>query len=120
MRCHRIGKEGSNIGPELTKIASTRDADFILRAIVSPSADIDPKYKTTAFVLDSGIILSGVIQSETDTEVVIADATGKLITIDPEEIEDQVEQKVSLMPKMHEILSAAQVRDLVGYLRSLK
>ncbi len=120
VRCHRIGKDGSDIGPELTKIASTRDADYILRSIVSPSADIDPKYKTTAFVLDSGTVLSGVIQSETNDEVVIADATGKLIKVDPDEIEDQVEQKVSLMPQMQDVLAASQVRDLVAYLRSLK
>ncbi len=120
VRCHRTGKEGSDIGPELTKVAATRDADYILRAITSPSSDIDPKYKTTAFVLESGTVLSGVIQSEKNDEIVIADATGKLIKIDPEEIEDQVEQKVSLMPQMQEVLSASQVRDLVAYLRSLK
>ena len=120
VRCHRIGKEGSDIGPELTKIATQRDADYLLRAIVSPSEDIEPKYKTTAFVLDSGAVLSGVIQSESDDEIIVADAAGKLIKIDPDEIEDQVEQKVSLMPQMQAVLSAGQVRDLVAYLRTLK
>ncbi|TWT67209.1 PVC-type heme-binding CxxCH protein [Allorhodopirellula solitaria] len=120
VRCHRIGKEGSDIGPELTHVASQRDADYLLRAIVSPSADIDPKYKSSAFVLDSGTVLSGVVQSEADDKIVIADAAGKLITIDPEEIEVQVEQKVSLMPAMDEVLSASQVRDVVAYLRSLR
>ncbi len=41
-RCHKIGRRGSEIGPELTNIAAQRDADYLLRSILSPGR-IDPE-----------------------------------------------------------------------------
>lgn len=119
-RCHRVGSEGSNIGPELTKIAQTRDADYLLRAIAQPSADIDEKYRSQVLLLASGQIVKGVVQSQDEEQTIIADANGNLQTIETDEIEDSTIQKVSLMPEMAEILSDAEVRDLVAYLRTLK
>ncbi len=120
VRCHKIGSEGSEIGPELTKIAKVRDADYLLRAIAQPSADIDPKYRTQMLVLASGQVIRGAIQSTSETETVVADSTGGLQVVDTDEIESTSEQKISLMPEMLEILTAREVRDLVAYLRSLK
>ncbi len=119
-RCHRIGRRGSEIGPELTNIAAQRDADYLLRSILKPSADIDPKYRSQMILLDSGQILKGVIQSQDGEQVVIADANGELTTVSQDEIEATTEQNVSLMPEMTEILTPSEVRDLVAYLRTLK
>jgi quinoprotein glucose dehydrogenase len=119
-RCHRVGKSGSEIGPPLTTIARTRDADYLLRSIAQPSADIEAKYRSHMLLLASGQVVKGVIQSQDKDKTVIADSSGKLLTIDSDDIEDSSEQQTSLMPDMTEILSAREVRDLVAYLRSLK
>jgi quinoprotein glucose dehydrogenase len=119
-RCHKVGKEGSEIGPPLTTIAATRDADYLLRAIVAPSADIDDKYRSQMFVLDSGEVIKGMVQSSTDQQTIIADSSGNLRQIDNQSIEETISQTVSLMPEMTEILTAEQVRALVAYLRTLK
>ncbi|MGB7346968.1 MAG: hypothetical protein WBD20_22280 [Pirellulaceae bacterium] len=119
-RCHRIGKSGSNIGPELTKIAKKNDSEYLLRSIVHPSGDIEPKYFTQALLLDSGKIVRGVIQSENDDETILISSDGKEVSIPTDEIEDVSSQKVSLMPDMTDTLSASEVRDLVAYLSTLK
>ena len=119
-RCHKVGAEGSEIGPALTTIAATRDADHLLRAIVAPSADIDAKYRSQMLVLSSGQILKGMVHSRNDLQTVLADSQGQLQTIANAEIEDSVEQTVSLMPDMTELLTPREVRDLVAYLRSLR
>ncbi|WP_419189189.1 PVC-type heme-binding CxxCH protein [Stieleria marina] len=119
-RCHRIGKSGSNIGPELTKIAKQRDTVHLLRAIVNPSADIDPKYFTQAILMDSGKIIRGVIKHEGDETTIVIGSDGKENEIASEEIEDISSQKISLMPDMTETLTANEVRDLVAYLSSLR
>lgn len=119
-RCHRIGRVGSEIGPELTTIAKTRDADYLLRSITQPSADIDARYRTQMLLLESGQVIKGVIQKEDEKEVLIADATGEVQAIATNSIEQRSEQTVSLMPEMSEILTPREVRDLTAYLRTLK
>lgn len=119
-RCHRVGRSGSEIGPDLTSIAKTRDADYLLRAITQPSADIDSKYRTQMLLLDSGQVIKGVVQREDEQEVLIADATGEVQSVLKDSIEQRSEQSVSLMPEMSEILTPREVRDLTAYLRSLR
>lgn len=120
VRCHRVEKKGSEIGPALTKIAKQRDADYLWRAVVTPSADIDAKYRSVAFLLASGEVVKGVIQSETKDEIVLADSSGNLVKVPIDEIEDESEQKVSLMPNLHDVLNPWQMRDVIAYLRTLK
>jgi quinoprotein glucose dehydrogenase len=48
VRCHRVGNRdltgiaAAEVGPELTGVGSRRDREYLLRALVNPSADIDP------------------------------------------------------------------------------
>jgi quinoprotein glucose dehydrogenase len=120
VRCHRVGKQGSTVGPRLDKVAAKRDARYLLRAIVAPSAEIDEKYRTLVVILESGKSLTGVKVSEDKDTLIIADATGKTHEINRDEIDEQIEQKVSIMPAVKEVLTPANVRDLVSYLKTLK
>ncbi|QDS93659.1 Cytochrome c [Roseimaritima multifibrata] len=119
-RCHKIGKTGSDIGPDLSKIAKTRDAEHLLRALVQPSVDIEKKYMTQMVLLDDGQILKGAIKSEDDDQMILIDSTGKELKVDQDQIEEVIEQKISLMPEMTDVLTPHEVRDLVAYLRTLK
>lgn len=119
-RCHRVGRKGSDIGPELSRIGKKRDADYLLRAIVTPSADIDQQYRTHLYVLDTGELLKGVPISQSDTETKIADSSGNELTLANDAILESKVQTISLMPDMRDVLAPAEVRDLVAYLRSLK
>jgi mono/diheme cytochrome c family protein len=40
LACHKIGTEGGAIGPDLSHIGATRDAAYIRRAILNPTAEI--------------------------------------------------------------------------------
>lgn len=120
VRCHRVGKTGSDVGPKLDGIAKKRDENHLLRAIVFPSADIEKEYKTVMVGLDSGKLLNGVKVKETDEILTIADNQGKTIKINKNEIEQIAEKKQSIMPDMTKSLSLREIRDLVAYLKSLK
>ncbi|MFQ5776572.1 MAG: c-type cytochrome [Terriglobia bacterium] len=50
IKCHQVGKTGTEIGPELTKIGATQSADYILESILKPSAVIVRGYKETIVV----------------------------------------------------------------------
>ncbi len=47
IKCHRVGPEGREIGPELTKVGASQTPDYILESILNPSAVIVKGYKQT-------------------------------------------------------------------------
>jgi cytochrome c2 len=42
--CHKIGTTGGKLGPDLSKVGSTRDAAWLTKYIPNPKA-MDPKFK---------------------------------------------------------------------------
>ncbi|MCC9605873.1 c-type cytochrome [Blastopirellula sp. JC732] len=120
IRCHRIGKQGSDVGPALDEVAKRRDAEYLLRAMVAPSADIDAKYRSTMVLLVSGKTVQGIVTAEDDDKLVLRDAQGKEVVIPQDDIDDLAEQKLSLMPEMTKVLTKRQLRDVAAYLQSLK
>lgn len=120
VRCHRVGQQGSEIGPDLSRIARERTATQLLTSIVQPSRDIDSKYQSQTLLLESGQVLTGVILSQNEQRTVLADSKGEQIEVPTAEIEATSKRLVSLMPEMKTLLTPRQVRDLVAYLGSLK
>jgi putative heme-binding domain-containing protein len=87
---------------------------------VLPSVDIDEKYRSQLLILDSGKIIQGLkLREEADT-IVLADAEGKEVRVKLDEIDEAIEQKVSIMPEMTKTLTKREMRDLVAYLSTLK
>ncbi|MFK8114270.1 MAG: PVC-type heme-binding CxxCH protein [Rubripirellula sp.] len=120
VRCHKVGKKGSDVGPNLKGIAKKKDRGYLLRSIIAPSAEIDPKYQTQSFLMFDGQVLQGLVKEERDEETVIIDNSGKEIRLDNDEIEFVKKNEVSIMPEMTKVLTRREIRDLVAYLASLK
>lgn len=120
VRCHRIDQEGSNVGPSLDGVASRRDANHLLRAIIAPSADIDEKYRSQTVVLLSGKVVQGLLLKKDDRSMMLADAQGKEIRVDLDDVDESYEQKISIMPEMTKTLSRREIRDLLAFLRTLQ
>jgi putative membrane-bound dehydrogenase-like protein len=119
-QCHRLDGGDGNVGPDLAKIAAKRDRSYLLRAIVQPSADIEVKYRPRQFVLNNGKVVVGTIVSESNEHFVVAESAEKITRIAKQDIEEQLEQNVSIMPEVTKALSLRQIRDLVAFLSTLK
>lgn len=118
--CHQFGGEGHALGPDLAKMEPKKDTiDHILRSIVEPSIEIDAKYRSYRFLLDSGKVVTGTIVDQTDSQVrVLIDplAMREPIVIEKDEIEQQAESNVSIMPAgLLNKLTEEEVIDLVIY-----
>lgn len=118
--CHKLNGEGHELGPDLASMdASRHTIGHILKAIVEPSAEIDEKYQSFNFLLDSGKIITGTILEETPTQLkVLVDPLARRdpITIDRDEIEEQVKSPVSIMPAgLLNNLTEEEIIDLVAY-----
>ena len=116
--CHRIGKKGSNVGPELTKIGS-KDRSYLLRALVDPQAAIAPGFGAMTAARKDGTVIAGNLIEENDGHLVLAQADGTKLEVPLAEITSRT-IPVSSMPPMGAILKPAEIRDLVEFLASLK
>ena len=118
--CHRLNNEGQVFGPDLVKLEEKKQsAAYILRSILEPSKDIEEKYQSYTFALDSGKIVTGMILEETPEVIkVVIDpiAKGNATIIKKSEIEDRGKSTVSIMPEgLLNKLSREEILDLIAY-----
>ncbi|MEX0641180.1 MAG: PQQ-dependent sugar dehydrogenase [Pirellulales bacterium] len=118
--CHRIHKDGKEVGPDLTTIGKNLTRAQLLESILEPSKLIDPKYVTYLAETEDGRLLTGLLIHKDDDEVVLQDAQDKVTRIPTKTIEQLVPQRQSLMPELLvRDMTAQQVADLLAYLSSL-
>ena len=120
-QCHIVVGVGKNVGPDLSEIGNklTREAMYV--SILSPSAGISHSFDTYAALTNDGAVVTGLMVSKNDIEVIIKDkdAIERKLSLDDVEVLKRLE--VSLMPANLEVLTGEQgLVDVVEYLMTLK
>jgi putative heme-binding domain-containing protein len=119
--CHAIGYLGGRVGPDLTRIARIRNRRDLLEAIIFPSASMVQDYAPVTVVTLDGLVHNGLIQRETDEELVLATGADKEVRIATSDIEVRKESEVSVMPAgLDKQLTPQQLADLVEFLMTRK
>ncbi|MGB8852685.1 MAG: PVC-type heme-binding CxxCH protein [Pirellulales bacterium] len=120
-KCHIVGSEGKAVGPNLSGIGAKLSRVALYEAILAPSAAISHNYETYTALLDDGRSLTGLLVSQSPTEVVIRGADGIDTTTPAGGIDELVKQPVSLMPAdLAATLSVQELVDVVAWLETLK
>ncbi len=120
-KCHRVGEEGGDIGPELTSVAGTRTAQFIVESVLEPSKEIASGYESVLIQTTTGRILDGMVRRESADSLWLTTAEGEEIALALSQVERRRAQELSLMPgDFADLLSVSDLHDLLGYLRTLR
>ena len=98
--CHKVGGEGSDVGPDLTTIGKKYDRAQILESILEPSKLIEPKYVTYLAETKDGRVWSGIVAEKTDKDVVLKDAQNKVVRLPASDVEHLAAQGQSMMPEL--------------------
>jgi len=114
--CHTLFSEGGAIGPNLTGYERT-NLDFMLLAIVAPSAGIREEYTQYQLVTDDGRILTGLMIDQSPATVTLRGANGQTTTLPRENIELLRGMTASLMPEG--LLKDLSDQDLVALFQYL-
>ena len=121
IKCHKIGEAGKEIGPSLTEIGSKLSKEAMFVSILDPNAGVSHNYETYGIVLGSGNVLSGILVSRSDEEVVIRNAEGIDRVVAVAEIDEIIKTDVSLMPAdLHKVMTVQELVNVVAYLTQLK
>ena len=119
--CHRVGKQGKQLGPDLTEIGKKLSKDKILENLLDPSRTIDPKFAAWLVETDEGKVFTGLVVSRSDDEIVIRDTQNKELRFETRHVDGIFPQRKSLMPdRLLRDLTAQQAADLLAWLASLK
>ncbi|HYG73935.1 MAG TPA: PVC-type heme-binding CxxCH protein [Planctomycetota bacterium] len=115
-QCHSIYGKGNDVGPELTG-AGRETVDAILANIIDPNLIIGDGYYTQVAKLKSGKVVTGLLAEQSDTKIVLKREGAVLETIQRDEIEKLVQQKISLMPEgLEKTMTEQEFCDLVAFL----
>ena len=114
--CHSIGGVGGKVGPDLTSLGAGAPIDYIIESMFDPNAKIKENYHSVTVLTDAGKVYAGIETGSTDEEMVLRDATNKIIRIPETEIV-QVKQGKSLMPEA--LLDRVPQQDQLDLLRFL-
>lgn len=119
-KCHTVDPNEKPRGPYLPQVAKTYKRDQLTESIVLPSKSLAQGFVTNIFQMEDGRLLSGFITFESPEKIVIRDNQGNEITLNPDEIEGQKKDNVSIMPVgLANEATVSELADLVSYLESL-
>lgn len=118
--CHRIGEEGSRMGPDLTDIGDRRTPDRLEKSIVAPDDEVLPENRMVVVTLKDGTEVKGRILNHDAMSVQLIDAKEDLRSFETSKIRGYTILTKGLMPSYEKKLSQQQVADIVAYLSSLK
>ncbi len=119
IRCHKVEKDGAEVGPNLTGIGKRQTREYLLESIMEPNAKIAQGFDTVIITLNDGSIHAGILKTETPDQIILMPPTGVPETLAKNLIKSR-ESGPSGMPPLGAVLSKREVRDLVEYLSSLK
>ncbi len=118
--CHKIGKKGQDVGPNLSTIQNRSASDLLIH-ILDPNREVQANYTQYIVELQDGRFVSGFIISESPTSVTLKRIEGVQETLLRQNIKKITSSQISLMPVgLEQIINQQQMSDLLAYLLSLK
>ncbi|MBN8824252.1 MULTISPECIES: c-type cytochrome [unclassified Spirosoma] len=121
-RCHSMGGQGGDIGPDLTQLGTRFSNKDILDAIINPDKAISDQYASTIFTLKNGQSVLGRLVSEDKVNYSISQnpfAPDFLRKIPKKDVVSKKNSTVSIMlPGLINSLNPGELTDLIAYLKS--
>ncbi len=117
IRCHVVDGQGSDVGPDLTGVASRLNRSELLQSMVNPNARIAPGYGTVTLTMDDGEVIRGQLTAETASQITVTSGDEEWV-VDKENITERVNSPSGMFP-MGDVLSRSELRDLVEFLMTL-
>jgi putative heme-binding domain-containing protein len=107
------------MGPDLTGAGNRFSRDDLFTAIIQPSKDISPRYRTTQIETTDGKTYQGLIVYEAVDGVILQTGPAETVRIDGKKIESRRLTDTSLMPVgLIDKFSDVEIADLYAFLRA--
>jgi putative membrane-bound dehydrogenase-like protein len=117
-RCHQVDGRGGRVGPDLSRLAKGMDRRRLVQSILQPSLEIAPQFVAWSVARTDGTVFTGALVGQSpEGKLIFADSDGKLIEVNPSEIDERKPQSTSIMPdNVAQKLTLQEFRDLIAFL----
>ena len=118
--CHQVNGEGMDFGPKLSEIGTKLPKEAQYAAILDPSAGIGFGYEGFEVTLKDGTVVSGIISSKTETDLILKFPGGSTQEYKMSQVKTIKQLKDSMMPSgLQDAMSTEELVSLVDYLSNL-
>ncbi|MFM7101066.1 MAG: c-type cytochrome, partial [Verrucomicrobiota bacterium] len=112
-RCHQLGGEGGNVGPDLTGLGRAKGREYALTSILHPNQQIAPSFETVVLTLRDGTFRSGVLRQESSDTLVLDSPEDGRLTLRKAEVRAR-ERGLSSMPEgLADLMTRRELRDVL-------
>lgn len=119
--CHRVNGVGGRIGPDLSRVGSSRARDAVVFQIRRGREDFRPGYEPVTLTPATGRPIQGVKKNEDLFSVQIMDTSERIQGYEKDKLKAVVNGSQSMMPAFGpDKLSDSDLDDLVRYLQTLR
>ncbi len=116
-KCHQLGDVGKPVGPNLITVKDL-SVPGLVRAILTPNAAVEDKFRSYLVALDDGRELTGLIESESTTQIRLAAADGTTHELFRSQIEQIKSTGKSLMPeRLDQEIKVDDMFDLIHFVQ---
>ncbi len=117
LKCHRFGRQGDGLGPDLTTVAKRFHRKEILESILYPSQVISDQYASKTIVTVDGQQFTGVVGSAGPNTLQVLLPSGEKIQISRADVEEMLPSRISAMPEgLLNNFTLEEIADLMGYI----
>ena len=118
LKCHKYGKEGEGLGPDLTTLVKRFKRVDVLESIYYPSKVISDQYRSSTIITLKGQRFDGLAAVQGDM-ITVLQSDGAKVTLRKKDVEQQYASLVSVMPeKLLDPLTREEIADLFAFLES--
>jgi quinoprotein glucose dehydrogenase len=120
LRCHRIGSDGGDVGPQLGDIGKRGTREYILESIVAPNHKIAAGFETLIVKLADGKVHVGIKKGETETELELLCPPDQRVKIAKSQIVSTKTGPSTMPEDLAKLITKRDLRNLVEFLASQK
>ncbi len=114
--CHRIGKEGHEVGPDLVGQIGLGD-EALIKDLLMPNDRIRPGYETTLLQLADGGAVTGILREDGATSITLMQPNGVERVLLRKDVTGVRRLAGSLMPSFAEGLPPVDMANVLAWLR---
>ncbi|HEV7282983.1 MAG TPA: GDSL-type esterase/lipase family protein [Pirellulaceae bacterium] len=118
LSCHKVGRFGGIVGPDLAASAPKRTAEELVEAILWPKRKVEAEYVAHAILDSEGRSYQGYVLREDDQRLVFRDTTAgaaKEVELAKDEIELRREVGTLMPENLAATMSEPQLLDLIAF-----
>lgn len=119
-RCHKVGGEGGEAGPDLSGIGAKQTREYLLESIAHPNKVIAKGFENVMVSMKDGTSVAGIVKSESDAELVMLSPEDGEVKIKKGDISKRAVGGSGMPEGLAQLLGPKDLRDLVEFLAAQK